>query len=85
MKPFVVDAVTIFPEMFSAVTDFAYIGRERVGVISSVEGGRFAIPAARSSRQLPFRYGPAADVPVEMRGAGSCSGIGAGSSPRAGR
>lgn len=59
--------------VFSAVTDFAYIGRERVGVISSVEGGRFAMPAARASRQLPFRYGPAADVPVEMRGAGSCS------------
>jgi len=59
--------------VFSAVTDFAYVGRDRVAVVASDGGGRFAMPAARANRQLPFRYAPAGDVPVEMRGAGSCS------------
>lgn len=59
--------------VFSAVSDFAYVGRERAAVVSSAAGGRFALPSARASRSLPFRYGAAADVPVEMRGAGSCS------------
>ncbi len=36
-------------------------------------GGRFALPAARATRRLPARYGPAEDVPVELRGAGQAS------------
>jgi 5-deoxy-glucuronate isomerase len=36
-------------------------------------GGRFALPAARSARKLPFRYGAAEDVSVELRGAGQAS------------
>lgn len=59
--------------VFSAVSDFAYVGCDRVALVTSAVGGRFALPAARTGRSLPFRYGPAADVPVEMRGAGSCS------------
>ena len=30
-------------------------------------------PSARAERRLPFRYGPAEDVPVELRGAGQAS------------
>ncbi|GAA3397994.1 5-deoxy-glucuronate isomerase [Cryptosporangium minutisporangium] len=34
---------------------------------------RVALCGARTDRVLPFRYGPAEDVPVELRGAGSAS------------
>jgi 5-deoxy-glucuronate isomerase len=53
--------------VFSRVTDFAYV------TIGSAGGGRFALPAARCSRRLSPRYGPAEDVPVELRGAGNAS------------
>jgi 5-deoxy-glucuronate isomerase len=59
--------------VFSAVSDFAYVGRDRSFMITSHDGGRFALPAARSGRDLPFRYVPASEVSVELRGAGSCS------------
>ncbi len=36
-------------------------------------GGRFALPSAVCEATLPFRYAPAASVPVELRGAGSAS------------
>ncbi|MFF3151515.1 5-deoxy-glucuronate isomerase, partial [Streptomyces sp. NPDC057927] len=39
----------------------------------SAAGGRFAHTGARCSRRLPARYGPAAEVPEELRGTGSCS------------
>ncbi|WP_433469514.1 5-deoxy-glucuronate isomerase [Spirillospora sp. CA-128828] len=35
--------------------------------------GRFALPAARCENRLTPRYGPAGDVPVELRGAGPAS------------
>jgi 5-deoxy-glucuronate isomerase len=60
-------------DVFSGVTDFAYAPREATVRVSSEHGGRFALPAARARRRLPARYGPADGVPVEMRGAGSCS------------
>ena len=41
--------------------------------VTSPSGGRFALPAARARQRLAARYGPAADVPVELRGAGNCS------------
>ena len=59
--------------VFSGVTDFAYVPRDARVRVSTVDGGRFAIPAARASRRLPFRYAPAAGVPVELRGAGQAS------------
>jgi 5-deoxy-glucuronate isomerase len=61
------------PDVFSAVTDFAYLPRDTTARVRSEAGGRFALPAARASRRLAARYVPAADVPVELRGAGSCS------------
>jgi 5-deoxy-glucuronate isomerase len=57
--------------VFSRVTDFAYAPREATVTVTGQ--GRFALPAARCERRLPARYGPAADVPVELRGAGRAS------------
>jgi 5-deoxy-glucuronate isomerase len=59
--------------VFSRVSDFAYVPRDASVTIASTEGGRVALPSAVCSRRLPFRYGAAEDVPVESRGAGSCS------------
>ena len=59
--------------VFSRVTDFAYVPRNASLTITSASGGRFALPAAAASRRLPVRYGPAADVPVELRGSGQAS------------
>jgi 5-deoxy-glucuronate isomerase len=60
-------------DVFSAVTDFAYLPRDAEASIISPEGGRFAFPSARAERRLEARYGPASDVPVELRGAGVAS------------
>lgn len=59
--------------VFAGVTDFAYLPIDSVVTIDSERGGRFALPGARAERRLEFRYGPAAGVSVELRGAGSCS------------
>lgn len=58
------------PGVFSAVSDFAYLPRDASVRIGSPGGGRFALAGARCERRLPFRRGPAAGVPVEIRGAG---------------
>jgi 5-deoxy-glucuronate isomerase len=59
--------------VFSRVTDFAYVPRDAWVTVRAPNGGRFALPAARAGRRLPFRYGPAEDVAVELRGAGQAS------------
>jgi 5-deoxy-glucuronate isomerase len=59
--------------VFSRVTDFAYVPRNRVVMVVSARGGRFALTGAVARRELPARYGAAEDVPVELRGAGSAS------------
>jgi len=59
--------------VFSRVTDFAYLPLGSSVRVSSAEGGRFALPAARATRRLPARYGPADGVGVELRGAGQAS------------
>ena len=59
--------------MFSAVTDFVYVGRDSTIVLLSDDVAEVALPAARCSTRLEARYGAAADVPVETRGAGSAS------------
>ncbi|HVX43743.1 MAG TPA: 5-deoxy-glucuronate isomerase [Mycobacteriales bacterium] len=60
-------------DVFSGPSDFAYFPRDCETEISSVHGGRFAIPWSRCERKLPGRYVPAADVPVEIRGAGQAT------------
>lgn len=59
--------------VFSGVSDFVYVPRDAHAQISSGAGGRFALAGAKCERRLPARYGPAPEVPVELRGAGNCS------------
>jgi len=59
--------------VFARVTDFAYVPRDAEVTVTSASGGRFALPSAVCDNRLPFRYGPAENVPVEVRGAGSCT------------
>jgi len=59
--------------VFDRVSDFVYLPRDADAVISSADGGRFALPSARCSGRLDVRYVPAADVQVELRGAGTAS------------
>lgn len=60
-------------DVFGGVSDFAYLPRDCRAELASSGGGRFALAGARCERRLPVRYGPAADVPVELRGAGGAS------------
>ena len=60
-------------DVFAAVTDFAYAPRDAQVVVASERGGRFALPSSRAGRRLEARYVPAAEVPVELRGAGQAS------------
>ncbi|MFF9397157.1 5-deoxy-glucuronate isomerase [Streptomyces sp. NPDC014744] len=59
--------------VFSGVSDFAYLPRDAHAEIASGAGGRFALAGAKCERRLPARYGPAPEVPVELRGSGNCS------------
>ena len=61
------------PDVFAGPTDFAYLPISSTATISTAGGGRFALPSARATRRLPFRYGPVSGVPVELRGAGRAS------------
>ena len=56
--------------VFAAVTDFAYVGRDSMITLASAAGAEVALPSARCSNRLPAAYGSAADVPIEIRGAG---------------
>ena len=57
-------------DVFAGPTDFAYLPRNaKVRVAGQ---GHYALPGALAANDLPFRYGPAQDVAVEARGAGSC-------------
>ncbi|MBY6681829.1 5-deoxy-glucuronate isomerase [Rhodococcus sp. BP-316] len=66
-------ALTGRASVFDGPSDFAYVGRDSSYTLRSEQGGRFALCGARASRALPFRYVSAADVAVELRGAGNCS------------
>jgi 5-deoxy-glucuronate isomerase len=59
--------------VFDRVSDFVYGPRESTVAIFSAGGGRFAVAGAICERRLSPRYGPAQDVPVELRGAGCAS------------
>jgi len=56
--------------VFSRVTDFCYVGRDSVMTLVSEAGAEVALPSSRCEVALPPAYGPAEDVPVEVRGAG---------------
>jgi len=57
-------------DVFTRITDFAYVPRDATVTLHSVGGGEFALAMARATRRLEPRYGPAEEVPVELRGAG---------------
>ncbi|MEV0245863.1 5-deoxy-glucuronate isomerase [Nocardia sp. NPDC050712] len=59
--------------VFTRVTDFAYVPRDAEVELFSVAGLEVALPMARCSRRLSPKYGPAEDVPVELRGAGQAT------------
>jgi 5-deoxy-glucuronate isomerase len=59
--------------VFARVSDFAYVGRDTEVTVTSSSGGEVAVPSARCERVLPPRYGSAADVAVEIRGAGQAT------------
>ena len=60
-------------DVFDRISDFAYLPRDAEAVISSSQGGRFALPSARTGARLDARYIPAEEVPIELRGAGTAS------------
>src|SRR3954447_9625250 len=60
-------------DVFSATTDFVYVPREASAVLKSDDGAVVALPSAMCRHRLPARYQAAADVPVELRGAGRAS------------
>ncbi|WAL68127.1 5-deoxy-glucuronate isomerase [Amycolatopsis cynarae] len=59
--------------VFTRVTDFAYVPRDAVMRLSTVEGIEVALPMARCARRLEPKCGPAEEVPVEVRGAGQAT------------
>lgn len=59
--------------VFDGATDFAYLPRDAETTVTSARGGRFALTSAKCEQRLPARYGSADAVPVEDRGAGTCS------------
>lgn len=56
--------------VFDRVSDFVYLPRDARVALVSQAGAEVALPMARCTRRLEPRYGPAEDVPVEVRGAG---------------
>ncbi len=60
-------------DVWSRVSDFAYVPRDAELTITSETGGEFALPAARARARRAAAYGPAEAVPVEVRGAGRAS------------
>jgi 5-deoxy-glucuronate isomerase len=56
--------------VFERVTDFAYVGRGSLLRMISAHGAEVALPSAVCEQRRPARYGPADQVPVEVRGAG---------------
>lgn len=59
--------------VFTGPTDVLYSGIERAVTIAAVDGGRVAIASAPARVGYPTRLIRAADIPVELRGAGNCS------------
>jgi 5-deoxy-glucuronate isomerase len=61
------------PAVWSGASDSVYVPRDSHVSIESERGGRFALTSARCDRRLPLRHLRAEDVPIEVRGAGSCT------------
>ncbi len=61
------------PDVWSGPSDFLYAPPGTSITVASAAGGRIAVATARAERRFPVRYVAAADVPIEIRGAGACS------------
>jgi 5-deoxy-glucuronate isomerase len=61
------------PSVWSGPTDFLYAPPGCAVGIASERGGRVAVATARAEARFPVRHVAAADVAVELRGAGKCS------------
>jgi 5-deoxy-glucuronate isomerase len=59
--------------VWAGPTDFVFAPPMTGLTVTSAHGGRFAMPFARADRRYPIRHVPAAEVAVELRGAGACS------------
>lgn len=59
--------------IWTDITDYLYIPRQTAFVVSSVEGGRFALPGAVATADLPVQYCPRTQVVTGLRGAGPSS------------
>jgi 5-deoxy-glucuronate isomerase len=59
--------------VFAGPTDFAYVPGGSTVLVTSEQGGRFAVPGSKAEVPLPLRYQPANQVAVEYRGAANCS------------
>jgi 5-deoxy-glucuronate isomerase len=59
--------------VFAGPSDVVYAPRDARLVVTSAEGGRFALASARCTNRLEPAHLPVSDVPVEMRGAGQAS------------
>lgn len=59
--------------VFTGPADVLYTGTNSGAVIESVDGGRVAVASAPAHHAYPARHIRAAEIPVELRGAGNCS------------
>jgi 5-deoxy-glucuronate isomerase len=60
-------------DVFAGPSDLVYVPRKSTLTVTSNEGGRVALPHALARESLPACRVEATEVPVELRGAGSCS------------
>lgn len=56
--------------VFTRVTDFAYVPRDAEVTLHAQSALEVALPMARCTNRLTPKYGPAEQVPVDVRGAG---------------
>lgn len=59
--------------VFTGPSDVLYSGIDKAVTVGSVDGGRVAIATAPARKDYPTRLVTAAEIPVELRGAGNCS------------
>jgi 5-deoxy-glucuronate isomerase len=59
--------------VWAGPSDFLYAPPGTAVTVGSAGGGQFAVATARAEQGYPVRYVPAAQVSVELRGAGACS------------
>jgi 5-deoxy-glucuronate isomerase len=57
-------------DVFSRVTDWAYVPLDAMARLTSTHGGEVALPTAVCGERFPPAYVAASAVPVELRGAG---------------